>query len=284
MLNSKHVSPGSKKGKPWMERATFYKDKPGQEFYAALMAARAIGFDGFRSAAKDQSFPYPILFERGTADYEAAQREAMTFCRYYPRPIWRSPATRHHRRTVSSVAFSPDGRTLASGSYGTVKLWDLEKGGEPLTFTGNSSGGLAFRPNGRMLASSSQGKTIMVWDLEKGGKRRTLTDHEHKVHCVAFSPDGRTLASGSPDETIMLWDILKGGGPQTLTSHRGNVTIAQVWAFSPDGRTLASGGTDGTVKLWDLVKGGEPANLHREFRRRFGLQPQWPDACQCQWR
>ena len=110
---------------------------------------------------------------------------------------------------------------------------------------------MAFSPNGRMLASASGDNTIKLWDLEKGGEPLTLTGHQGGVTDVAFSPDGRTLASGSGDNTIKLWDLEKGGEPLTLSGHRGFVggfayspvgarrAYVTSVAFSPDGQTLA---------------------------------------------
>jgi WD40 repeat protein len=153
------------------------------------------------------------------------------------------------------VAFSPDGRTLASGSFdNTIKLWASASGELLRTLTGhtNSVTFVAFSPDERMLASGSLDNTIKLWASASGELLRTLTGHTAAVVSVAFSPDGRTLASGSADNNIKLWDSASGQLLRTLTGHPN--VVASV-AFSPDGRTLASGSDDTTIKLWGSASG-----------------------------
>ncbi|GMG17252.1 unnamed protein product [Aspergillus oryzae] len=166
-----------------------------------------------------------------------------------------------HSGRVDSVVFSPDGRTLASGSYdSTVKLWDTTTGTERQTLKGHSGrvDSVAFSPDGRTLASGSNDNTVKLWDTTTGTERQTLKGHSQWVNSVVFSPDGRTLASGSNDNTVKLWDTTTGTERQTLKGHSDWVKSV---AFSPDGRTLASGSYDSTVKLWDTTTGTERQTL-----------------------
>jgi WD40 repeat protein/tRNA A-37 threonylcarbamoyl transferase component Bud32 len=166
-----------------------------------------------------------------------------------------------HSDYVPSITFSPDGRTLASGSHDkTIKLWDVHSQREIATLTGHSDIviSVAFSPDGQTLASGSWDNTIKLWDVQSQGEIATLTGHSDIVYSVALSPDGRTLASGSNDYTIKLWDVQSQREIATLTGHSDPVNSV---AFSPDGGTLASGSNDCTIKLWDVQSQREIATL-----------------------
>ncbi|NER26332.1 MAG: TIR domain-containing protein [Symploca sp. SIO1C4] len=154
-----------------------------------------------------------------------------------------------HTDKVYKLAFSPDGKTLATGSFdNTVKLWNLQ--GEDLdTLRGHTSVviDLAFSPDGKTLASASSDRTVKLWNLQ-GEELHTLTWDTGWFYKLAFSPDGKTLASASDKGTVKLWN-LQGEELHTLTGHTGSVDKL---AFSPDGKTLATGSSDQTVKLWNL--------------------------------
>ncbi|MBD1924407.1 AAA-like domain-containing protein [Microcoleus sp. FACHB-831] len=160
-----------------------------------------------------------------------------------------------HSASVYSFTFSPNGKTVASGSNdGTIKLWSLD-GREVQTFTGHKEGvtSVSFSPDGKTIASASAGadKTIKLWSLD-GREIQTFTGHKEAVTSVDFSPDGKTIASASWDGTIKLWSV-GGREIQTFTVHK-DVRKDRVTSvsFSPDGKTIASASWDGKIRLWSL--------------------------------
>jgi WD40 repeat protein len=170
----------------------------------------------------------------------------------------------------SPVAFSPNGRALASGYSNSVKLWDLATGRELGTLVGHTGlvQALSFSPDGRRLASAGLDKTVKLWEVSTGRELHTMAHQAPEVHAVAFSPDGRWLASAGNDGTVRLWDAATGREWRTLSAHRGTVHAV---TFSPDGRRLASGGLDQTLRLWEVATGRELGNLAGHTARIYSV-------------
>lgn len=150
---------------------------------------------------------------------------------------------------VTSLAFSPDGRYIATLST-IIQIWDGVNGVLIGTLGSQTQlmDGLLFSPDGKCVVSSID-NTVMMWGVATGSPIHTLTGHTRPIRCIELSPDGRSLASGSEDRTVRIWDFITGAPLHIFTGH---TDLIRCLSFSPDGRHLASGSNDHTVYIWDL--------------------------------
>jgi WD40 repeat protein len=179
-----------------------------------------------------------------------------------------------HSDEVRSVAFSPDGQFLVSGSSDfTVEGWNARTGESIGALAGNTGkvSSVTFSPDGELLASGGFDKTVRVWKLPDGEPFHAL-DHSDWVFSVAFSPDNRILASGGADKEIKLWNLKTGELLRVLAGHSHWVLSL---AFGPDGRTLISSSADKTVRVWSLPQTDDPppAFEHPDWVRSVAFGP-----------
>jgi WD40 repeat protein/transcriptional regulator with XRE-family HTH domain len=182
-----------------------------------------------------------------------------------------------HTYTVMALAFSPDERILATGSWdGSVKLWDLEHG--TLLWTAwhsDSVNCVTFALDGRIVVSSGNDAVIRLWDAASGTYRQALTGHKGPVFALVCNPDGSMLASGGFDGVIRLWNLSAAQPETSVQLLSGHTNWVSGLAFAPDGRTLASGSWDRTVKLWDVERLDERQTLmgHTDWVFRVAWSP-----------
>ncbi|WP_329429958.1 hypothetical protein OG339_17085 [Streptosporangium sp. NBC_01495] len=187
-----------------------------------------------------------------------------------------------HTASVTAVAFSPDGRTLATaGQDRSARLWDVATRrpiGAPLTGHDGWITAVAFSPDGKTLATAGGDGTARLWNLATrrpiGDPLTSRTGRPGLLTTVAFSPDGRTLATAGVNDAIRLWDVATRRPAGLSPTGHGDWTNAL--AFSPDGRTLATAGGDGTARLWNLATRrpiGDPLTGHGERINAVAFSP-----------
>jgi len=159
---------------------------------------------------------------------------------------------------IAALAYRPDGKLLALGTYKEVRLADPSTGSTLATLTGHAEAirALAFSPDGKLLAVAgglpARSGEVKIWNVEARKELRRIQGHSDCIYAVAFSPDGKNIVTSSYDKLIKLWNLETGQEIRTLKDH---IDAIYALAFTPDGQRLISGAADRTVKVWDVATG-----------------------------
>lgn len=159
---------------------------------------------------------------------------------------------------ISALAFAPDGKLLALGTFQQVRLVEPESGKVVGTLPGEADDvrSIAFSHDGKLLAAAgglaARSGEVKIWDVEKRAELRTINGHTDSIYSVAFAPDGKSIATSSYDKLIKLWDVDTGKEIRTLKDH---IDAVYALAFTPDGKRLVSASADRGVKVWDVATG-----------------------------
>jgi WD40 repeat protein/serine/threonine protein kinase len=182
---------------------------------------------------------------------------------------------RGHLDAVSSVAFSPDGQRIVTGSWDqTAKVWEAASGKELRTLKGHSAqvSSVAFSPDGQRVVTGSYDGTAKVWEAASGKELLTLSRHTSEINSVAFSSDGQRIVTGSYDGTAKVWDAASGKELFRLKGDSGEIMSV---AFSPDAQWIVTGSVDHTAKVWDAASGTNLLTLkgHTDWIRSAAFSP-----------
>ncbi len=225
--------------------------------YGSAIEVEKIGYSQCTSSLKNSFFLY----------LNDLNSKIITCVRGYDSTVMQLNYTTHKKLKtlkgdlgwVADVRFSPDGKTIASGSMSDVKLWDRTTGEEIKTFKGHLSevSSISFSPDGKTIVAGNLDGTVIVWDVTSGRELKTLKSHSGEVESVSFSPDGKTIAESSINR-LTLWDVFTGTELKTFTFELRNYGFQ----FSPNSKAIAFVyGYNDKTKLWDITAGRELKSL-----------------------
>ncbi len=211
--------------------------------------------------------PGTLAPQMGITPNEPVQISVLESLPYWKSGIKELKSFRGHSQEIWSVAFAPDGLTLASGGNDRfVRIWDIETGRLLRSLRGHTAvvRVVQYSPDGQMLATASEDRTIRLWNHQTGENLRLLFNrYDHAVTSLSFSPDGLMLARAGQNKDIKIWEVATGTELMTLLGkdqydHNWSVCTA----FSPDGMNLVAGSDVGKLKLFEVLPSGEEKITH----------------------
>jgi len=218
----------------------------------AVVAVAIFLLPGLPSAQREEE-----KAEKATMENEAVGDHVILSSEIVPNSPLRGPSGEsiYGLGNLQSVAYSPDGKSIATcGSLGAF-LWDVETNRPVRAFYGHTEPvyGVRFSPDGTRILTVG-GDIVRLWDVKTGNSIRSFGGHEKAIACAVFSPDGRRIVTAGGDGLAKVWDAETGAEIRTLSGHKAGVFSV---AFSPDGKKVLTGSEDNTAKMWDAETGSE---------------------------
>jgi WD40 repeat protein/predicted Ser/Thr protein kinase len=228
--------------------------KPGVNWGVLVGILVLLGVLGVLVAPQLRSNPKPVA--TNTVKPPAPKPPA-------PKPVYQKITTLSgHSETVSSVAYSPDGSRIVTGSWDkTAIIWNASTGAKISTLNGHSDyvRSVAYSADGSRIVTGSDDNTAIIWNASTGAKIATLAGHTDSVYAVAYSPDGSRIVTGSDDNTAIIWNASTGAKISTLAGHTWDVWSV---AYSPDGSSIVTGSADKTAIIWNASTGAKISTLN----------------------
>ncbi|MCB1177790.1 MAG: TIR domain-containing protein, partial [Leptospiraceae bacterium] len=254
----------------------YYRKK--QDYINSYFNVLKAGFKGFKLADKYNQEKMTILSGLYNFIYNLQDSYVYENPEEHPYAFSREILNiKGHNKEVKVVAYSPNGKILASGSVDKrILIWDSSSGKKinsiELVKTGNVTS-LSFSPDGKILGSGFQNGKIILWDIATGKEIKTLKSNNYSINTLVFHPiEENKIITGSNDKTIKIWDIESGSEMLSLKGHSGIVSTVSI---SPDGKLIASGSDDTIIKIWDAESGRELKKFkkHKEMIRQLRFSP-----------